>query len=77
MLDVLVTRVVFLLMESAPILTVMGSKVTSDEISCFHQISQGDSVYYKNIVCTYVCCSYLPLPKPTSLTPFSYPHKWI
>jgi hypothetical protein len=58
MLDVLVIRVVFLLMESAPILTVMGSKVTSDEISCFHQISQGDGVYYKNIV--YLCMLFIP-----------------
>ncbi len=72
MLGVLVTTVVFLLMEATPILMVMGSKVGSDEVSCFHQISQGDRVHDKNIVCIYVCCSYLPLPKPTSLTTFSY-----
>jgi hypothetical protein len=69
MLGVLVTRVVFLLMEATPILMVMGSKVRSDEISCFHQISQGDWVYNKNIVCIYVCCSSLPhsLLSPTHI----------
>jgi hypothetical protein len=77
MLGVLVTRVVFLLVESAPILMVMGSKAGSDEISCFIK-SHKEIGYIIKILCAsmYVLHTYLFQSLPHSLLSPTHIHEY-